>query len=241
MSHFIVDQSFWNLFPEAQLGVILLRDYRSPEESSEVIKEILRESQSLAKEHLTENNFADNEVIQTYRNAYQQFKTKKGARSSIEALLKRVSKGNQIPSVSPLVDIYNAASLRFGLPVGAEDLDSFVGDLRLTITDGNDSFYLIGEENNSPTLPNELCYKDDVGAVCRCLNWRDGERTMITANTKNAFLVIELLDRSRSDQLIEALDFIEYHARLQLGAETERYVLRKENYYIDLGKNSIKG
>ncbi|VTS18984.1 B3/4 domain-containing protein [Streptococcus porcinus] len=64
---------------------------------------------------------------------------------------------------------------------------------------------------------------------------------MNTANTKNAFLVIELLDRSRSDQLIEALDFIEGHARLQLGAETERYVLRKENYYIDLGKNSIKG
>lgn len=63
-----------------------------------------------------------------------------------------MSKGNQIPSISPLVDIYSAASLRFGLPVGAEDLDSFVGDLRLTITDGNDSFYLIGEENNSPII-----------------------------------------------------------------------------------------
>ncbi|VTS12711.1 B3/4 domain-containing protein [Streptococcus pseudoporcinus] len=236
MSRFIVDQSFWDLFPEAQLGVVLLHNYQSSGESSKEIKMILRESQSLAEQYLTESNFADNEVIRTYRNAYQQFKTKKGARSSIEALLKRVSKGNQIPSINPLVDIYNAASLRFALPVGAEDLDSFVGDLRLTITDGNDSFYLIGDENNSPTLPNELCYKDDIGAVCRCLNWRDGARTMITANTKNAFLVIELLDRGRLDQLIEALNFIEDHAKLQLGAEVEKYILTKENTFVDLGK-----
>ncbi|WP_159583311.1 B3/4 domain-containing protein [Streptococcus halichoeri] len=234
MTQFLVDQSFWNLFPKAQLGVILLRNYQSQEESSEEIKNLLKESHLLAEKHLTAANFADNEVIQTYRKAFQQFKTKKGVRSSIEALLKRVSNGKQIPSINPLVDIYNAASLRFALPVGAEDLDSFVGDLRLTITDGGDSFYLIGDDTNSPTLPNELCYKDNVGAVCRCLNWRDGERTMITANTKNAFLVIELLDPNKADQLLEALDFIEEHTKLQLDAEIEKYVLTQDNACMDL-------
>lgn len=234
MARFLADQTFWDLFPDAQLGVVLLRNYQASGESPKEIKTILKESHSLAENHLTEDNFAENEVIQTYRKAFQQFKTKKGARSSIEALLKRVSNGNEIPSINPLVDIYNAASLRYALPVGAEDLDSFVGDLRLTITDGGDPFYLIGDENNSPTLANELCYKDDAGAVCRCLNWRDGERTMITANTKNAFLIIELLDPSKADQLVEALNFIEGHAKMQLGAETEKFVLTQENACIDL-------
>lgn len=91
--------------------------------------------------------------------------------------MKRSTSDRLVTTISPLVDIYNAASLRFGLPCGAEDLDTFVGNLQLTVTEGGDEFYLIGDETNTPTLPGEVCYKDDKGAVCRCFNWRDGERT----------------------------------------------------------------
>lgn len=107
------------------------------------------------------------------------------------------------------------------LPVGAEDMDRFVGDLQLTITDAGDEFYLIGDDRNQPTLPGELCYKDDAGAFCRCFNWRDGERTMITNQTQNAFLVIELLDDSREQAFREALDLIQQAATLHLGASVE--------------------
>ncbi|HEM3617652.1 TPA: hypothetical protein U1D15_000053 [Streptococcus suis] len=175
----------------------------------------------IAQSYLTEEVFSDNAVIQTYRKAYQAFKTKRGARSSIEALLKRASGGTTIRSVNPLVDIYNAASLRYALPVGAEDMDHFVGDLQLTITDAGDEFYLIGDDRNQPTLPGEICYKDDAGAFCRCFNWRDGERTMITNQTQNNFLVIELLDDSREQAFREALDFIQQAATLHLGASVE--------------------
>ncbi|HEM3665424.1 TPA: hypothetical protein U1C77_001073 [Streptococcus suis] len=175
----------------------------------------------IAQSYLTEEVFSDNAVIQTYRKAYQAFKTKRGARSSIEALLKRASGGTTIRSVNPLVDIYNAASLRYALPVGAEDMDHFVGDLQLIITDAGDEFYLIGDDRNQPTLPGELCYKDDAGAFCRCFNWRDGERTMITNQTQNNFLVIELLDDSREQAFREALDFIQQAATLHLGSSVE--------------------
>lgn len=234
MKQFIVDQSFWELFPDAKLGVLLLKNYDGLGESSPEIKVLLEESHKLAEAYIDEDNFSDSEVVQTYRKAYQKFKTKKGVRSSIEALLKRVSNGQMIPSIDPLVDIYNAASLRFGLPVGAEDIDRFVGDLRLTITDGDDEFFLIGDDKNSPTLPNELCYKDEAGAVCRCLNWRDGERTMIQPHTTNAFVVIEAINPADADRLQEALAFIEGQSKLQLGAETEMYVLDKNLSSIQL-------
>ncbi|MGT2844340.1 B3/B4 domain-containing protein [Streptococcus hongkongensis] len=227
MKRFIVDHSFWELFPEAKLGVLLLKNYNGLGESSPEIKALLEESHKLAEEHIDDRNFSDSDVVQTYRKAYQKFKTKKGVRSSIEALLKRVANGQKIPSIDPLVDIYNAASLRFGLPVGAEDSDRFVGDLQLTITDGDDEFFLIGDDKNSPTLPNELCYKDGSGAVCRCLNWRDGERTMIQPHTKNAFVVIEMLNPADADRMQEALTFMEGQAKLQLRAETEIHILDK--------------
>lgn len=170
MSKFIVDKSFWNLFPNAKIGVVILKDYESKKESKQEIKDLLFESNLLAKKYLTKEVFSENEVIKIYRDAYKLFKIKKGVRSSIESLLKRTLTDNPVSTINPLVDIYNSASLRFALPVGAEDIDTFIGDLKLTITSGNDEFYLIGSDENMPTYPNELCYKDDKGAVCRCLN-----------------------------------------------------------------------
>ncbi|MBY4986314.1 B3/4 domain-containing protein [Streptococcus suis] len=225
MSQFVVDSSFWSLFPDAKIGVLLLKGYKTPSESPEDLVKLLEESNEIAQKFLTEDTFSENEVIRTYRQAYQKFKTKKGARSSIEALLKRSTSDRPVTTISPLVDIYNAASLRFGLPCGAEDLDRFVGNLQLTITEGGDEFYLIGDENNNPTLPGEVCYKDDKGAVCRCFNWRDGERTMITDETKNAFLVMELVNFDRVEDLENALDFISQQAEKFLGVVPEKYLL----------------
>ncbi|HFI0345142.1 TPA: B3/4 domain-containing protein [Streptococcus suis] len=225
MSQFIVDSSFWSLFPDAKIGVLLLKGYKTPAQSPDDLVKLLEESNEIAQKFLTEDTFSENEVIQTYRQAYQKFKTKKGARSSIEALLKRSASDRPVSTISPLVDIYNAASLRFGLPCGAEDIDTFVGDLHLTVTEGGDEFYLIGDENNNPTLPGEVCYKDDKGAVCRCFNWRDGERTMITDKTKNAFLVMELVNSDRVEDLENALDFISQQVEKFLGVVPEKYLL----------------
>ncbi|MCB5154219.1 B3/4 domain-containing protein [Streptococcus mutans] len=232
MSKFIVTDSFWELFPQAKIGVVLLKDFQSQEQSPQLIIEILKESNELAKNYLVEANFSDNAEIQVYRKAYQKFKTKKGARSSIEALLKRVSNNKPVGSINPLVDIYNAASLRYALPVGAEDSDTFEGDLRLEITEGGDEFQLIESSKNQPTLAGELCYRDDKGAVCRCLNWRDGERTMITNKTKNAFIVIELLDSNRIESLQLALDFIEKNAQNYLKGDSSQAILDITHPYL---------
>lgn len=44
-------------------------------------------------------------------------------------------------------------------------------------TKGGDAFTPLGEDAESdPTLPGELAYVDDAGAVCRRWNWREGVR-----------------------------------------------------------------
>lgn len=116
------------------------------------------------------------------------FKTKKGARSSIEALLKRVHNGNHLGTINPLVDIYNSISLKYGLPCGGEDIDKFVGDIRLTKAVGNENFVTLGTDENAPPYEGEIVYKDNEGAICRCWNWRESVRTMLTENTKNVFV-----------------------------------------------------
>ena len=56
---------------------------------------------------------------------------KKGARASIEALLKRVSQGKTFDPINPLVDIYNSVSLEYAVPCGGEDLDQIAGQMHL--------------------------------------------------------------------------------------------------------------
>lgn len=57
---------------------------------------------------------------------------------------------------------------------------------------------------------------------------------MITDKTKNAFIVIELLDITREKELKEALSFIQEKSEKYLNAKTKQFILDKDNFEIDL-------
>lgn len=94
-------------------------------------KEILSQAENRTLTYLSEDEFSSNSVIQVWREAFKKFKTKKGARASIEALLKRVHNGNHIGNINTLVDIYNSISLSFAMPCRDEDIDKLAGSIRL--------------------------------------------------------------------------------------------------------------
>ncbi len=238
MSRFIIEEPVWELFPELSVGVVVAKGVDNSEAKEEELKDILaaelEKANEEAKKYLTAETLSENEVVSVWRQAYQQFKTKKGVRCSIEALLKRASKGNAVGNINPLVDIYNVISLKYALPCGGEDLDHFVGDLRLTKTEGGDEFLALGDEENDNTLPGEVCYLDDAGAVCRCFNWRDGVRTMLTEETRNAFLIIECVDPNRKDVMEKAIHELAEATRSYLGGTAEVSILTRENPAIEL-------
>lgn len=210
MKYFIAEPSFWDLFPDSEIGILVMdrinNEFRDADPTQEKIKEFLKTANKEAAKFLSEPVLSQNPVVAVWREAFMKFKTKKGARSSIEALLRRIDKGNAVGSINPLVDLYNAISLTYGLPCGMEDLDTLKGNLRLTITEGGDEFLALGDQEPDPTLPGELCYLDDIGGVCRCWNWRDGQRTMLTESTKTAIAVIESVDATRHLDLVGAIN-----------------------------------
>lgn len=234
MKRFVTEASFWELFPQAQIGIVVAHNMKSeaeitPEDAA-AIAQALAAANGAADRHLESNTIAQNEVVAVWRRAYQQFKTKKGARCSIENLLKRVLKGNPVGSITPSVDVYNIVSLTYALPVGGEDIDAMDGDIRLGITEGGDTFRPLGEDKDAPTLEGELCYRDNAGAICRCWNWRDGERTALTDESNKAFLVIESVDPARADDLIAATDQLADLVQRYLGADIfAKQIITREN------------
>ncbi|WP_125772305.1 B3/B4 domain-containing protein [Companilactobacillus furfuricola] len=210
MKKIIIDPEFWELFPDGQINILMLNqlDNHSNIQDETKFQGLLDEAVEQSKQYLKEETFRFNPVIDQWRKALQQFKTKKGARSSIEALLKRVDQGKSLTPINPLVDIYNSISLKFASPCGGEDLDKIVGDLHLGTAKGGESFYPLGETEDNPALPDEVIYYDEKGAICRSMNWREAQRTMLTNDTTNAVLVIEAINQEqvdRSDQAIKEL------------------------------------
>lgn len=160
MKGFIAENSFWELFPQAAVGVVVVKGMKPaaqiPQDDVDAIAALLDRANIDAERHLTSDTISENAPVKAWREAYRLFKTKKGARCSIENLLKRVLKGKPVGHITPAVDIYNTVSLTYALPVGGEDLHAIEGDLRLKVTDGGDAFLPLGEEADDPTLPASL-------------------------------------------------------------------------------------
>ena len=239
MKKFVTEDSFWQLFPGASLGVIVARGMKpaneiSPEDA-QAIEQLLSRANALAEKHLESSTLSENAPVRAWRQAYQQFKTKRGARCSIENLLKRVLKGKPVGHITPAVDIYNTVSLSYALPVGGEDLHAIEGDLRLKVTDGGDAFLPLGEEADDPTLPGELAYIDDAGAVCRCWNWRDGVRTALSDDSADAFLAIECVEPERMGDCQAAIDRLAELLERYLGATVVvKTLVTRDNPRVEL-------
>ncbi|MCB2298382.1 B3/B4 domain-containing protein [Clostridium tagluense] len=234
MKKFVVEDDFWTLFPSARIGVVVCYGIDNTIKDKEKYKEMISNSEKEALKHLKNAEFSSNEVIKVWREAFQKFKTKKGARSSIEALLKRVHNGNHLGTINPLVDIYNSISLRYALPCGGEDIDTFASDIRLTKAIGNESFVTLGTDENAPPYEGEIVYKDNEGAICRCWNWREAVRTMLTENTNNAFLCIELVDEKRYVEFENALKELAKTVQNDLGGTTQISILDINNKKISI-------
>lgn len=234
MKKFVIENEFWNLFPNAKIGIVLCHGIDNSIKGSEQYESMLAEAEKEALKHLPNDEFSSNDVIRVWRDAFQKFKTKKGARSSIEALLRRVNNGNHLGSINPLVDIYNCISLRYAMPCGGEDIDTFAGDIRLTMAEGNENFITLGTDKSEPPYLGEMVYKDDEGAICRCWNWRESVRTMLTENTTNAFLCIELVDEKRVEDFKCALQDLEKAVLNSLGGECITKILDINNKEISI-------
>ena len=223
MQKFIVDDAFWKIFPDARIAVLSLKDVdetaRLSDEEMKEIAVLLDKANKEAVKYVPNETISDNPVVQVWRQAYQKFPTKKGARCALENLLKRVLHGNPVGSIVPSVDLTNAVSLKYAFPIGVENMDAFAGDLHLGVMDGTEDFLPIGEAVPEPPLKGEVAYRDDAGVVCRCWNWRDGQRTQVNDDTTNEFVAMECVEEDRLEDLQKALDELAELLPKYLGAQ----------------------
>ena len=62
-----------------------------------------------------------------------------------------------------MVDLYNAISVQFAIPVGGENLAAYAGPPRLVVADGSETFDTLknGEAVDESPDPGEVVWRDD--------------------------------------------------------------------------------
>lgn len=125
---------------------------------------------------------------------------------STSALRKRVLKDGSLPPLDPVVDIYNAVSIRYAIPVGGENLAAYSGAPRLTLADGSEPFdtFKEGQPVVEHPEPGEVIWRDDLGVTCRRWNWRQGVRTRLDASAQRMWFILESLPEMPLAALHEA-------------------------------------
>jgi DNA/RNA-binding domain of Phe-tRNA-synthetase-like protein len=176
----------------------------------------LRAAEQAARTRFGDAKPSGHPHIAAWRQAYAAFGAKPSRfPCSAEALLDRTLKGRDLPAINQIVDRYNAVSLAHILPVGGEDLDRLTGDLILTVATGAEPWDTTQE--GQPTIqhpePGEVVWADRSGVTCRRWNWRQGLRTQLTEQTRNAYFVLDRLPPYTLDQLHAAATDLQTHLR----------------------------
>lgn len=224
MKKFRIEEGVFDIFSQLQIGVLTFKGIKNIEKGR---KAILDEAYKVFYEKIKDSGVS-HPYVADYKEAMKMIKKKKGSSASIEAMAKRAMKGDDMYSINPVVDLYNAMSLKHIIPCGGEDLDKIEGDMVLGFAKGDEEFIPLGEVKNSPPREGELIYKDDLGAVVRSWLWREADRTKLTNETVNALIYMELVNGNRVDEFKIALNELYQIVIDELGGNGNLSVLTKE-------------
>lgn len=144
-------------------------------------------------------------------------------------------KGDSLPRISPLVDLYNSISLDCVMPSGAEDLDRMEGDIFLRISDGSDVAQVLGQDEPENCKEGEVIYADQEGPICRCFNWREVARCSISPETNNAIVVLEHLLPEADEAFHAGLEKLDGYLQTHCKAQTTVTVLNIDNPSVQIG------
>jgi DNA/RNA-binding domain of Phe-tRNA-synthetase-like protein len=194
-------------FPGFRVGMLVATAMRIPDGRPEALAREIATTEQATRLAIGETPLGEVVELGIWRGTYRQFGVKKTSfRSSVERLVKKVAQGGELPRINALVDAYNLISLRYRMPVGADDLDRVISPVSYRFARDDDSFIPLGSETGEadPPLPGEVVYADANRALCRRWNWYQDARSAISAETTRALLNVEAIEPTSAARVEEA-------------------------------------
>lgn len=158
----------------------------------------------IARSRLAEMSEAEMPQIQAWRRAFSTMGLKPTQyRCASESLLRRFRKEGTIPRLHPLVDVCNAVSLAFAIPVAVFDVSAITGDLEVRYAAGGEDYVTFSGEVEHPPA-GEVIFADAAGqAHARRWTNRQSGLSAVRDQTAAALIVAEALHHSAMADISE--------------------------------------
>ena len=187
---FTIDEKLCTLFPSLKIGVLIceIENTRYGDDGLEQILEDVRARFTYPKPQ-------DHPHIKVWREGFNKLGISASKYySSIESLLRRALKGGPFPRINPIVDLYNAISLKHLVPMGGHAIHPLEGDIFLGFADGNEPFVSMDTCEPEIVDKGEVVYRDSKEVLTRRWVWRQCNKDKVTAETSSIFIPIDVME-----------------------------------------------
>ncbi|RSN32802.1 hypothetical protein DMC61_11495 [Amycolatopsis sp. WAC 04169] len=147
--------------------------------------------------------------IQAWRRAFAKMGLKPTQyRCASESLLRRLRKEGTLPRIHPVIDLCNAVSVAYAIPVAVLDVAKISGSLEVRHARGDEKYVTFAGTIEQPN-PGEVIFADEDGqAHARRWTNRQSGHSAVSATTSDVLIVSEGLHATAAEDvrlLIEAI------------------------------------
>jgi DNA/RNA-binding domain of Phe-tRNA-synthetase-like protein len=180
----------WSAFPELVCGVLHASDITPTAD----VDPVLTRYAEAARVRLATGPESGFPEIQAWRRGFARMGLAPTRyRCAAESLLRRFRREGALPRLHPLVDLGNALSLGYAVPVAVLDVDRIGGDLAVRPASGEESYLTLGGDDERPE-PGEVVFADSAGqAHSRRWTHRQSGWSAVREGTTEVLVVIEAL------------------------------------------------
>ncbi|HHW95515.1 MAG TPA: hypothetical protein GX736_06285 [Mogibacterium sp.] len=220
-----VSKEVFEKLPNFVVGVVAVEGFDNSKEVP-AIADMLEENAEAVRKYFEEtgNKAKNDPFVVPYREALRALGINPNRYAcAAEALMDRIAKGKGMPSINPAVDLGNAISLKYKLPIGAHDIGTFVradgtgrGEedtgLEVRPATPKDTFVPFGADENEFDNPEEgeVVYVSGNEVRTRRWTWRQSEVGKITENTTAVLYPIDGFSDLNLNEVKAAMeDFID--------------------------------
>jgi DNA/RNA-binding domain of Phe-tRNA-synthetase-like protein len=255
-----IDSALFKTYPNYVRGVIVAKRIVNIESPIDEVARMLKSAQQTIRARADLEQVAAQPNITAWREAYRAFGAKPSEYpSSIEAMVKRVRRGDEIPYINTLAAVCNSASLRYLVTIGGHALDDIpqpetgVEALAGSVISTNPAEasspnpklklgFAIGTENFTPfgttsiEHPNagEVIYSFGQTVLCRRWTWRQAEFTKLEGKTTYAAINIDGLPPVSRDDVTAIMQDLGNLVSMYCGAAIELKMLSEGNSTIEV-------
>lgn len=217
---FIIQKEIFDKLDDLCVGVIVAKGIDNSKEYPNIDK-LLDDSIKLAEERFLDKPVKEDERIIPYREAFLKLGINPNKfQCSVEAMFARISKAKGLPHINPLVNLNNAISLKYTLPMGTHDLSKSEEDIEMRFARPGDTFVPMGSLEVEYPDEGEVIYAVSNQVRTRRWTWRQSNEGKIDDKTNYVFFPIDGFVGFNDDNVRDAMKELENVLKSEFNCET---------------------